>query len=90
MSGMIVLGENKNILNKKWINSVAPHSTKRGRDKYVNKCGAIRIEFDMGLKKVLCAEQGTLHRNSMMYKIFCVQCQIPNQIPNTNHQHKST
>ena len=84
MSGMIVLGENNNILNRKWLNSVAPHTTKRGTDKYVNKCVGIRAEFDMGLKKVLCVEQGTLRRNSMIYFLFYCVTKTDTH-PNTIH-----
>ena len=89
ISGMIVLGENKNILNKRWINSVAQHKTSSAKNKYVKKCGDMRGEFDRSLKRVLCKIKGTQRRNSMrvLRRMFCVQ--IPNQITYTS-AHRTT
>ena len=53
----VVLDNDDNIVNKKWIKSIAPHSSKPGTDVFVDKTIFMREEFNMGLRNILCDDK---------------------------------
>ena len=90
-SFMVVLGENNNILNKKWIGNIAPHSSKRGRDWFVKKAVNIRRCFNMGVTDILCEDKDPQRRNSMkhafLYSLFNVYYYFHLLLSHTNIVH---
>ena len=66
VSSQIVLDENTNIMNKKWIQELLPHKSKRGKDKYLSLCHGIRKEFDIFDTGVLCIVKDIQRRNSLV------------------------
>lgn len=69
ISSQVVLDENNNCLNKRWIKDMCPHKSDKGTAAYSNKCINIRKEFDAGSTDILCEVKDKQRRNSYEYTL---------------------
>ena len=66
VSSLTLIDANNNIMNKKLLDSIVPHKSRVGGNKFINKCKSIRMDFNAGNKNILCAIK-TFTRNSLVF-----------------------